>query len=549
MPALAFLCLLALLSGTGGAVSSAELGFYLGGSWVSHDCAAQTSTFKYTAYASRHARRPLDYIVLEIDNPAWTNASQPSVVYDDTTGVRGIRIVFPRPLQVNDEYTFNFTLSGILSNAGAMGVRGVFGSAVVPNFAEGGPAEFYDWPKPDRLSLEATVYDFPIRYGKKNQDFERTFQHDDDAHEEGMVAGLLGPDGLPVYNDCRPQKSKCSTVISKDSFDEWFRSVPGTNKVFNRTVVLPYNNTTKLYELHDQNFFIADGMGYGNENVGVDWLNTPESCTCRKYGTPDCTCLHNFGYCMAIHTDFLYQGPETLFFSGDDDVFIFINNRLVVDLGGLPPPLQRRLALGDAALGLGMTRGSLYPFDMFYCERHTCNSNFWTATSLDLNMCEGRVCSACRGRCDQREFAVDSDNDSVVDCLDLCPNDPHKSAPLFCGCGTPEGTVVVIIAIAIIIAIVVVIALALDRLVWWSWLRVLVFGVGVAPSHVERSSSRESGHSSRSPVGRESSSRAAERSSGSELNPGTTSTKDQASGAASLLAGLLWAGALLVQLL
>ncbi len=32
----------------------------------------------------------------------------------------------------------------------------------------------------------------------------------------------------------------------------------------------------------------------------------------------------------------------------------------------------------------------------------------------------------------------DRDGDSVVDCLDGCPDDPLKTEPMVCGCGVPD---------------------------------------------------------------------------------------------------------------
>ena len=54
---------------------------------------------------------------------------------------------------------------------------------------------------------------------------------------------------------------------------------------------------------------------------------------------------HNFGFTTEIHYFFQYRGGESLTFSGDDDVWIFVNRRLALDLGGMHPRLERTLDL------------------------------------------------------------------------------------------------------------------------------------------------------------------------------------------------------------
>ena len=89
---------------------------------------------------------------------------------------------------------------------------------------------------------------------------------------------------------------------------------------------------------------------------------------------------HNFGFTMKIQATFEYIPGQYFEFFGDDDVWVFINDQLVVDIGG-----QHAQVLGAVDLDtLGLEEGKNYSFHIFYAERHTSESNFMMRTSIDL---------------------------------------------------------------------------------------------------------------------------------------------------------------------
>jgi fibro-slime domain-containing protein len=77
---------------------------------------------------------------------------------------------------------------------------------------------------------------------------------------------------------------------------------------------------------------------------------------------------------------FTYNGGEVFSFSGDDDVYVYINRNLAIDLGGVHGPEQLSVNLDT----LGLTIGQDYSLDVFQAERHTVGSTFRMDTTLQL---------------------------------------------------------------------------------------------------------------------------------------------------------------------
>ena len=193
--------------------------------------------------------------------------------------------------------------------------------------------------------LPVTVRDFKSHY----TDFE-TFL----GEEKGIVKPDLGADGKPVYNG----NPTTATTSGKDHFDEWYRDVPGANMPFQITLQLtPTGNGAYTYD--NQVYFPIDDQGFGNE------FNS-----------------HNYHFTTEIHTQFTYKGGEVFKFTGDDDLFAFINKKLVIDLGGVHGEQDASVDLDAVAASIGITIGKSYPLDMFGAERHTSDSHFRIDTTI-----------------------------------------------------------------------------------------------------------------------------------------------------------------------
>jgi len=89
---------------------------------------------------------------------------------------------------------------------------------------------------------------------------------------------------------------------------------------------------------------------------------------------------NNFHFAMHAKASFEYVQGLKFSFKGDDDVWIFINRKLALDLGGQHGPQGNDIDLDK----LGLIEGNSYQFDMFYSERHTSGSNLSIKTTMNL---------------------------------------------------------------------------------------------------------------------------------------------------------------------
>jgi fibro-slime domain-containing protein len=88
---------------------------------------------------------------------------------------------------------------------------------------------------------------------------------------------------------------------------------------------------------------------------------------------------HNFAFTSEVRYWFQYDSTKkyTLDFTGDDDVWVFINRKLAVDLGGIHTPVQGSVTFGGGmAAKFGLVNGQFYEVAVFQAERQTNGSSY-----------------------------------------------------------------------------------------------------------------------------------------------------------------------------
>jgi len=295
----------------------------------------------------------------------------------------------------------SISITGIVLCAGAL--FGVTGAGVALASASPGEQDVVDHTSlPDTLQLDAVIRDFkPAQYDGGHPDFQ-SFAG---STTVGLVESQLGPDRVPVaaslrgwkingefrdsggrnimpssfdadlgdYQGGLQQGGTGNGLTSADRFDQWYKDVPGVNA--SAIVPLTFNKVegTNRYVFDSSvdepyrsmgGFFPINGELYGNYSGGK-----------------------NFHFTTEVRTMFTYKhGTGQVFkFTGDDDVWVYIGDQLVIDLGGLHPQREQHLSLDRLDW---LEDGKKYTLDIFHAERRTSGSNFRIETTLQLRSVE-----------------------------------------------------------------------------------------------------------------------------------------------------------------
>ncbi|MCL2002086.1 fibro-slime domain-containing protein [Candidatus Saccharibacteria bacterium] len=229
---------------------------------------------------------------------------------------------------------------------------------------------------PETITVPVAYYDQrsePCGLPHAQRQFEYTRCQIYGSLAQGLVQTRLGVDGKPVSAFATAAQAAGQAPENRglfgDGFRRFFNEVEGKSQRVDDTITFNRVGAGNTYTFGGPNFFPLNGNEFSQGDYSVNSNN------------------YHFTAMTSFPFEVQLSGDERWEFRGDDDVWVFINNQLVLDIGGLHTAIDGWFVInadgslttnvdGKAGwLDLGLKQGDIAHLSFFYVERSTSDAN------------------------------------------------------------------------------------------------------------------------------------------------------------------------------